>query len=83
MGFDFAATGGPPVGLLFSFEVDPIIQAGDDVTERLLGVAGGLFYTGREDLGLGLEVTGVRAPQGYTGDFMTVIAVSTVMHYYF
>jgi hypothetical protein len=82
-GIDFAAIGGAPVGLLFSYEVDPFLLAGDDHSLELSSVGVGVFYTGREDLGLGLEATAIHAPQGYNDEMMTIYEFSTVMHFFF
>lgn len=82
-GVDFAAIGGTPVGLQLSYEIDPFLMLGDDSSVQLSSISGGIFYTGREDLGLGLEVSAIRAPQGYSDDSMTIYEFSTVMHFFF
>jgi hypothetical protein len=58
---DFGQRGNAPVGLTLSFEADRL-KPGTMGTSTSLGVGVGVFYTGREDLNLGVEIRGSRLP---------------------
>jgi hypothetical protein len=83
LGIDFKELGDTPIGLLFTFESDPYLLKGDNVADSMTAFGGGLYYTGASDLGLGVEVTAVRAPQGYKDMTTTLMQLSTTLQYYF
>jgi len=58
---DFGQRGNAPVGLALSFEADRL-KPGTMGTSTSLGMGLGVFYTGREDLNLGVEIKGSRLP---------------------
>jgi hypothetical protein len=58
---DFGQKGGTPIGLMAGGSLDNIRVSGDGVKSTLI-VGGGVFYTGRTDFSLGLELAYSRVP---------------------
>jgi len=58
---DFGQRGNAPVGLALEFDADRL-KPGTMGTDTSLGLGLGVYYTGREDLNLGVEIRGARLP---------------------
>jgi hypothetical protein len=82
-GLDFDRVSPVPLGLLFTYTLDQTLP--DD--GRIHYVGGGLFYTGRRDLALGLEVRGTwqsisDAATGTTVDLTSVQGGFRIRYYW-
>jgi hypothetical protein len=58
---DFGQRGNAPVGLSLSLKADKLDPAAF-VSRVVFGIGGGVHYTGRDDLNLGLELMLLRVP---------------------
>ncbi len=58
---DFGQRGNAPVGLALAFDADRL-KPGTMGTTTSVGFGLGVYYTGREDLNLGIEIRGSRLP---------------------
>jgi hypothetical protein len=78
--FDFKALSPVPVGLLAAYQV-AVPFGDDDRTDLWHSLNGGIFYTGRRNLALGMEASFRKFPQGPNVDSEAVVG-SVVVRYY-
>jgi hypothetical protein len=78
--FDFGKISSVPIGLLGGYRLTAPL--GDNGVERVDDIEGGIFYTGRRELGLGLEIGWrdftIRAPL----DSKVVVAQLSLQYYW-
>ncbi len=59
---DLAPRTDVPVGFILSYHRDSFSERGDDIAEEVRNLEAGVFYTGRSDFLVGLQVTRSRLP---------------------
>ena len=79
---DFGQRGGTPVGLQLSFDVDRLVPqvTGNDPA---FSIAGGVYYTGRDDFTLGLDVRWTKLPLEDWDFDLAPISFGIALRYYF
>jgi hypothetical protein len=79
---DFGQRGNAPVGLLLSLDVDRLKPQAADI-KTSVGIGAGVYYTGREDLNLGLEAEVSHWPLEQWDTAAYVIGFGFALRYYF
>lgn len=81
-GVDFGQRGGPPVGLQLGFDVNRLHRqfSGDGAAFTL---GGGVYYTGRDDFNLGLDVRWMNIPLEDWDFDLDPLSFGIALHYYF
>jgi len=79
---DFGQRGNAPVGVQLSVDVDRLKPQAADV-KTAFGVGAGVYYTGREDLNLGLEVDWSRWPLQDWDTVVYPVSFGVALRYFF
>jgi hypothetical protein len=79
---DFGQRGNAPVGVQLSLDVDHLKPQTADV-KTAIGVGVGVYYTGREDLNLGLEIDWTRWPLQDWDTVVYPVALGMALRYFF
>jgi len=79
---DFGQRGDYPIGVQLSFDVDRLRPQTADVTTAV-GIGFGVYYTGREDLNLGLEMEWSRWPLQGWDTVAYPMSYGLALRYYF
>ncbi|MDP2471064.1 MAG: hypothetical protein Q8W45_05740 [Candidatus Palauibacterales bacterium] len=81
--FDLAAVGWPPIGLAAGYLQDSFPEGGADITDVTRSFLFRVGFTGREDLGLGLNLNYTRFPTEQLDKTLNAIGASLDIKYYF
>lgn len=79
---DFGQRGGTPIGLELAASLDNIRAVESDVKSTMI-LGGGVFYTGREEFSLGLEIAYNRIPSREEGFTLNGVILSLTARFYF
>ena len=83
VGIDFKELDAVPVGVRVAFSSQPIGQGGTGPADDIRSYGVGVFYTGRQDLSIGVDAISLRVPL-IDSDFETdALQFSIDMRYYF
>jgi hypothetical protein len=81
--FDLAAVGWPPIGLAAGYLQDSFPEGGADITNVTRSFLFRVGFTGREDLGLGLDLNYTRFPTEQLDKTLNAIGAGLDIKYYF
>jgi hypothetical protein len=82
--FDFRAIGWAPIGLMLQFNWTAPFSGDAPTLQHVTDLGGGIFYTGRENLALGIQLVARRfaVQPGLSVSFSTVISTVGLRYYW-
>jgi len=80
---DLLARTDVPIGFIGAYKIGTLPDGGDDITGRTQSVLFNVSYTGRQELGLGLDIQYQKIPlRGFDDDVGFTSAVITMQYYF-